>query len=223
MNSVGTFDREKMAPQSVRRLFLFLFISLVWVGAVLVAYAHFLAYEAKPAKVVPPPAVWPSGSALELATGKMNLVMFIHPKCPCTNASLSELAVLMTRCSPNVNAYAVFLKPDGVEENWEKTSYWRRASEIQGVKVFSDDGARESRRFKATTSGETLLFGGDGKLLFVGGITGSRGHEGDNQGLDSIVAIVKDGDQRCPKTGVFGCSLGNPVDCEIEVEQEIGK
>jgi hypothetical protein len=222
--SENSSDRsDDMKRQSMRRLLAFSLVSLVWVLAVLMCYAQFLAYEAKPAETETPPAVWPPESALPLATGRMNLVMFIHPKCPCTNASLNELAILMTRCAPNVKAYAVFLKPDGVDEDWEKTTYWQRASEIPGVRVVSDIGERESRRFNATTSGETLLFGADGRLLFAGGITGARGHEGDNQGLDSIVAIVKEGDVRCPRTGVFGCGLRCPVDGGIRTEQGIRK
>lgn len=202
----------KQNRSDVRRMFVFILVSFVWVAAVLLYYAHFLTYEAKPAAVNPPPAVWPTGSQLELSTGKMNLVMFIHPKCPCTNASLTELAILMTRCSSQVNAYAVFLRPDGVEEGWEKTPHWQRASEIHGVKVISDVGGREVQRFNATASGETLLFSSDGKLLFVGGITGARGHEGDNQGLDSVVAMIRDGDMRCQRTGVFGCALSKPAE-----------
>lgn len=213
----------KQDGRDLRRMFVFMLVSLVWVAAVLVYYAHFLAYEAKPAKMDPPSAVWPTGSNLELSTSRMNLVMFIHPKCPCTNASLTELAILMTRCSPDVNAYAVFLKPSGVEKNWERTRHWQRASEIQGLKVISDEGGHEARRFNATTSGETLLFGSDGKLLFAGGITGARGHEGDNQGLDSVVAMVRDGDMRCPRTGVFGCELGTPSDSGSEIRQGLGK
>jgi hypothetical protein len=184
-----------------------LVVSLTWLLAIMMCYSTFLSYEAKPAKTLPHPLRWPVDSALQRSNNQNCLVMFIHPKCPCTRASLTELSVLMTKCSKELKAYAVFLRPDGVEADWEKTAHWLRASQIPGVTVVCDRSGLEADRFGAFASGETLVYTSDGKLVFAGGITGARGHEGDNQGLYSIVGILKEGDMRCPSTGVFGCPL----------------
>ena len=60
----------------------------------------------------------------------------------------------------------------------------------------------------ASTSGQTLLFDRDGDLIFSGGITGGRGHSGDNAGRDAIVSLVESGESTLDETPVFGCSLG---------------
>jgi hypothetical protein len=44
-------------------------------------------------------------------------------------------------------------------------------------------------------------------LLFQGGITASRGHEGENAGENAIVAIVNGRAAPQNKTLVFGCAL----------------
>ena len=52
------------------------------------------------------------------------------------------------------------------------------------------------------------LYREDGKLLFSGGVTVSRGHEGDSAGGDLLYAILS---QKSPaadqSTPVFGCRL----------------
>src|SRR5712691_5642885 len=62
----------------------------------------------------------------------------------------------------------------------------------------------------APTSGQTVLYDSQGRLLFSGGITGSRGHSGDNAGRSSIVSLVNAGVADQKETIVFGCPLFNP-------------
>jgi hypothetical protein len=75
----------------------------------------------------------------------------------------------------------------------------------------ADLEGRESRRFGAATSGQTLLYAADGRLLFNGGITESRGHSGDNAGRSAILSLVL-GLTSAPtgqplSTPVYGCPL----------------
>jgi hypothetical protein len=51
------------------------------------------------------------------------------------------------------------------------------------------------------------LYAPTGKLLFSGGITASRGHEGDNVGRSAIVSFILNGHAPVNHTPVFGCSL----------------
>jgi hypothetical protein len=73
-----------------------------------------------------------------------------------------------------------------------------------------DDEGAEANRFHAATSGQTLLYDADGRLLFSGGITGSRGHAGDNAGENAIVSWVNSGAAARTETSVFGCALFDP-------------
>jgi hypothetical protein len=59
-----------------------------------------------------------------------------------------------------------------------------------------------------------VLYGTDGRLLFRGGITGARGHEGDSAGRDAVVALISGGvSSAAVSTPVFGCQiLQRPAD-----------
>ena len=59
------------------------------------------------------PQTWPSASGIERDPQRPTLVMLAHPRCPCTRASLEELAVLMTRLGGRLDAHVLFVKPSG--------------------------------------------------------------------------------------------------------------
>jgi hypothetical protein len=52
-----------------------------------------------------------------------------------------------------------------------------------------------------------MLYDVNGRLLFSGGITGSRGHAGDNAGRTAILALLHREASGRNDTFVFGCSL----------------
>jgi hypothetical protein len=76
----------------------------------------------------------------------------------------------------------VFIIPDGVPAGWELGDLWNSATNIPGIRVIRDQGGRKAHRFDVEGSGHVLLYAPSGKLLFSGGITASRGGEGDNAG-----------------------------------------
>lgn len=155
---------------------------------------------------VPPPR-WPVNSRVEPVAGQATLVIMAHPHCPCSRASIGELALVMARCQGRVSAYVLFFKPPDFPEGWERTDLWDSAGRIPGVTVLSDEGGIEASRFNAVTSGATMLYDAEGRLLFSGGITASRGHSGDNDGRSAIVALATGDAPARPATPVFGCAL----------------
>lgn len=56
------------------------------------------------------------------------------------------------------------------------------------------------------TAAQTLVYDTDGRPVFNGGITGSRGHRGDNPGRAALIAAI-DGARDQRQARVFGCSL----------------
>jgi len=70
-----------------------------------------------------------------------------------------------------------------------------------------DDDGLEATRFGVITSGQTVLYDPSGALLFSGGITGARGHAGDNAGRASLVSLLNQGKTDLSSTSVFGCPL----------------
>jgi hypothetical protein len=185
-------------------------MGIAWVVAVAFGLRVLLNYESAPGRVGAVPQTWPATSQILRANDRPTLIMMAHPHCPCTRASMNELAQVMARVQGKVTAYVLFYKPPtpgGAGGDWEQTSLQQSAAQIPGVTVLSDVDGVEARRFGAETSGHTFLFDSAGRLLFNGGITGSRGHSGDNAGESSIVSFVNDRSSKRAKTFVFGCSL----------------
>jgi hypothetical protein len=174
-----------------------------------------LKYENSPGKVGHVSAAWPVNSSIQLATDRPTLVMLAHPECPCTRASLDELAQIMARAQGKVSAYVLFYTPRDAGTPWRNTDTRRSAAQIPGITVLSDIDGVEAERFGAETSGHTFLFDQSGHLLFNGGVTASRGHSGDNLGESVIVSLINNHSAARTKTFVFGCSFkdstrGNP-------------
>ncbi len=188
---------------------------LVTVGSIMVGL---IGYANSPGRSPAPPPCWPVESQIPRDASRPTLVLFAHPRCPCTRSSLGELEVLMGRCQARLSARVLFLKPVNTPDNWTKTELWRKASAIPGVSVHGDDSGAEARRFHSETSGQALLYAPDGRLVFQGGITLSRGHSGDNPGRSAIMAWVLGRGSDAFKTPVFGCPLFGAEDQPIRAQ-----
>jgi len=179
----------------------------VWVFAVSVGTFWMLRYSNIPGADGQVPAHWPPRSSIALARTNNTLIMFAHPHCSCTRASLRELERLMASAQGRITAHVMFLRPAELPIIWTETSIWRQAATIPDVTVQRDTDGAEARRFGSATSGDTVVYGADGRLLFHGGITISRGHEGDNPGLSAIIGLSKSLPVETTQTPAFGCSL----------------
>jgi hypothetical protein len=179
----------------------------LWMVVVIGGTVQMIHYSNTPSVSGLAPGSWPVGSQIPFDAHRPTLVMFAHPRCPCTRASLGELEELLAKFPARLSTWVVFLKPTGTDTNWEKTDLWRKASSISGVRVFTDNAGNEAHRFQSETSGQTLLYDRSGQLLFQGGITLSRGHAGDNPGRSALQELLLAGHSNQAKTPVFGCSL----------------
>jgi hypothetical protein len=196
----------EMAAIARRRLVLLTALGL-WLVAGTSGMAVLWRYGASPGTPADPPPQWPTTSMLERAAGRPTLLMFAHPHCPCTRATIEELDRLLASVAEPPQVHVVFTKPDGTEPAWEYTDLWRRAAAIPGVAVARDEGGREALRFGAATSGQVLLYDVAGELRFAGGITPSRGHAGDSAGRSMLQQILASRHVPEDATPVFGCAL----------------
>lgn len=181
-----------------------------WLVVVSTGMAVVTHYGTAPGVSAKAPSSWPDGSSLVRAAHRPTLVMLLHPLCPCSRATISELGRLMTRLHERVDVDVLFLTPRASDAEWQHSDLRTAAAAIPGVRVHDDVDGEEIRRFGAFTSGQTLLYAADGRLRFAGGITDGRGHEGGNYGVEAIVeAVAADG---APSAGspVFGCALVPP-------------
>jgi len=181
--------------------------AIVWLVFVMGGMYALLAYKSTPGVEAAAPPEWPTGSKLQRIPGSATLIMMSHPHCPCTRASLAELQMLLGQYHGKLTAYVLFIRPEGVDFEWTNTDLWRTASHIEGARVVIDDGSTESDRFKGLTSGHVVLYDAAGRLAFSGGITGGRGHIGDNLGLQRILAVLHGEQPDRTDSPVFGCPL----------------
>jgi hypothetical protein len=160
------------------------------------------------------PLRWPERTAIGRSGRRPELLVFAHPFCSCTAATLAELAHLSVQRKPGADSPAItilFFRPRN--SGWAPNGLWNQARSLADAHAVWDDDGHEAQRFGARTSGHALLYSSSGDLLFSGGVTGSRGHQGDNYGLDRLVAALDSG--RLAHTSsaslsgpVFGCALG---------------
>jgi len=185
-------------------------LAVLWIGAVLAGLCVLSNYAGTPGSAGNPPKQWPTDTALQLNPHGATLVMFVHPHCPCSRASLSELDRMVAHCEGSVTPWIVFYKPADMPPGWEQSDLWRSAAAIPTAHVISDPNGVEAGRFHAFTSGQTVLYDAQGQLLFSGGITGARGHEGDNAGETALEELANHGASGCRESPVFGCPIINP-------------
>jgi hypothetical protein len=178
-----------------------------WFAVIATTLAVVANYSNTPGREGTAPPDWPTQSRVTLDAHRPTLLMFAHPHCPCTRASLGELDSLLARCPGQLSVHVLFIRPAGAAKDWVQTDLWRRAAALPGVAVQRDDGCVEAQRFHTKTSGNVLLYNPQGRLLFQGGITLSRGHSGDNAGRSALIGLVRHEVARPIQTPVFGCSL----------------
>jgi hypothetical protein len=192
------------------RAFAFAVSTLAWVGALATGLFMLWQYDGAPAPTGEPSARWPSGSAISRPQSRPALLLFAHPHCPCTRASLDELIALMTRTRGLASVFVVFSAPPDAPESWTRSASWDYAASIPDVRVVLDKNASEAERFGVLASGHVLLYDANGVLLFNGGITSARGRVGDNAGRDAVAALLTGQRPARNHTSIFGCLLPSP-------------
>ena len=180
---------------------------IVWGLVVGLGWMMLSRYENTPGQAQSSPQRWPSVSQIPRTAGLPTLVMFVHPHCPCSRASMEELSLIMAHCQNKVRTEVVFLRPEEFLQDWVKTDLWKSAIHIPGVEAIIDDQGKEAKIFHADISGQVMLYDILGNLVFSGGITSSRGHEGDNDGREAIVSFLTKGIIPKKQTPFFGCLL----------------
>lgn len=175
-----------------------------WAAIAVAGSAFFLRYEMTATDKPPSIARWPADTVLPHRAGIPTVLLFAHPRCPCTRASLAEFVALLERLPRDVDASVVFIQPHDAPTEWRDGDLHQRARTL-AVAIHEVDGI-EAARFGVSSSGHLVIYDGNGELRFSGGITASRGHVGDNLGLATAIAAL----QRTDSPGhapVFGCDL----------------
>ena len=114
--------------------------TVAWLGLVVLGQGALIQYALTPGREGHTPASWPAASRLDRAPGRYTLVMAAHPHCPCTRASLSELAQIVGRCDGRLSVRVLFVQPARFADDWVKADLWRATASIPGAKAILDPG-----------------------------------------------------------------------------------
>ena len=172
----------------------------IWGALVLSSFAALALHSFQPGQSANAPLS-------QAAAKKPMLIVFAHPECPCTMATIEQLDHIAADCYDHVDLKLVVYLPAKFEEKWTQGRLCQRASSIHGLTIERDEDGRIAKSYGVTTSGQTLLYSREGKLVFSGGITSERGHEGQSDGQDAIENYINEGRITRATAPVFGCSL----------------
>src|SRR5688572_4815656 len=182
------------------------FVVLLWATGAVSGLVIMWNYSSVEGSATEAPVVWPESSGLHRALDRYTLVMFVHPRCPCSVASLTNLSNLLNNRIPRRVASIVVFNTDGVAPDRVEDMLRSIASTLPDTVVVDDTGHEEAL-FGVRTSGATMLFDSAGVQLFTGGLTAVRGHAGDSSGQELITDLVLAGTTVHAESPVFGCSL----------------
>lgn len=176
---------------------------------------YLLDYASQPGRFLASPGDWPKQSLLTLSEDSPTLLIFLHPRCSCSKASLGELNAILANVRGKLKIYAVFIKPENMSHDWEKDSLWKTAKALPNVNLLTDEGGVEARHFQAQTSGLVLVYDVDQTLLYSGGITVARGHSGENDGRSTVISLLNGKRTARDTASVFGCALFDQGDTHV--------
>ena len=177
---------------------------VAWAGAVVAGFGAIEAYEATPGPTAPASSGWPGGSALAFVPGRPNVVMALHPRCPCSRASLDALAEIVGRTPGPVSVRLLIYRPVGSSPAWASS----RSRLIDGADRVDDPGGAEAGRFGLATSGAVAAFDAGGRPRFSGGLTAGRGRSGPSDGGKALLAVLRSEEPGRRGSAVYGCGLG---------------
>ncbi|HEV3340978.1 MAG TPA: hypothetical protein VG125_11495 [Pirellulales bacterium] len=204
------------ARTMLRSRFTYWAMTCGWLTAALAGFAVMINRDVTPGETADAPGAYPREALGPAAADRPTLMMFAHPRCPCTSASLSELRQVLQTCPGAADLRIYFRTPATESADWTQTALWKEAASLCGVTLVADPDGAVARHCGVRTSGHVLLYGTDGKLRFSGGITAARGHAGETSGRSAVVAILSDGSDVGRRSETFGCPLFDKEMCRKE-------
>lgn len=206
----GKFEKGGWPAERALRRVVFALGLLVWTISIVAGVRILFKYENTPGMSGTPERYWPSDVHVARSTAAFTLVLLAHPDCPCTRASLAELEEIVAKSEGKLTSYVIFSKPGARDAEIESAPLWKTARGIPKITVIFDATGTDTGRFGGHVSGQTMLYDRHGLLVFSGGITTSRGHEGVSDGTEAILGTISARAGSVASTPVFGCSLHNP-------------
>src|SRR5437899_11957912 len=117
----------------------------VWGPAVGFGIRTLLQDANTPGRLAVPPGRRPVAASIQHLPGSATLLIFAHPRCPCSRSTIGELSLIMTGARAKPDAMVFFYLPAEEKESWAKTDLWQSAAAIPGVRTIGDPGGTAAR------------------------------------------------------------------------------
>jgi hypothetical protein len=181
-------------------------VSAIWLIATTYAYSVMMRFDTRPGMAGNPPLRWPATSQVKLAKAQRTLLVFLHPKCSCSRASISQLQNLQKRLPGKFHTELVLWQPLNPSPSWNQL-YRTDMGELTGTQVITDPGGRAAALFDVHTSGYVLLYGAGGDLQYAGGLTLARAFDLEGPGIVAMEQIMAGSKTTAAHRPVYGCSF----------------
>lgn len=181
-------------------------LAIGWCAALLLVWNQLLAHTYRPANTPGAVAAWPVIDQQFDSTG-VNILVFAHPFCPCTRATLAELEDSLQRASPELKVTIVFITAGLSADDVDRSATVAAAKQFPRVALQFDPSADMAKLFGASVSGEVFVFDAAGNRVFHGGITAGRGHRGHSVSKEAFEQVIRGKYEGAGEFPLFGCRL----------------
>jgi hypothetical protein len=182
-------------------------VMAAWMAMAAAGFRALETYEGTPGSTGRAPPDWPEGSALDFVPRLPNVVMAVHPRCPCSRASLDLLAEIARSAPSNSSIRLLIFRPEGTDPGWAGETCPPELEPTGGAIRVDDPGGREAARFGLATSGAVAAFDADGRLRFSGGLTARRGRVVPSGGAEDVASVLAGREPWRGVAAVFGCAM----------------
>src|SRR5882724_5524565 len=93
----------------------------LWIVAIGAGFGLLAEFDSTAGAAGESPRQWPRETGIVRTPGRASLLMFAHPRCPCTRASLTELARIAAGFSDQVDVKVFFRLPETESAEWMNT------------------------------------------------------------------------------------------------------
>lgn len=194
-----SFSRGKCGAMRTMTLTL---TGLAWGGMVVLGFGMLSRYETTPGLAGKPSSHWPMDTTLRPDRGRPNVVFAVHPRCPCTRASMEGLAAIVAEFPDAPSVRMLVYRPTNAPANWGEAM-----PPVAGPTWVDDPDGREAAKFGLRTSGAIAAYDASGQLQFHGGITRVRGRKVFSEGYASVCAILRGELPPVDFCLAYGCNL----------------
>lgn len=194
---------------------------LVWFVSVAFGFSTMMIHDTKPSQEAAAPLTMYKEEAQLADDRNFTMVVFLHPRCPCSVATLDCLDRLLARPenAKKMRAVVYLVCPPGTDRDWAAPLY-EKCKTLPSARIAFDDCGRTANKYGARSSGQVLLYSPQGELVFSGGLTNARGQFGESGAELAIQEIISRKStttvgQSFFRHPVFGCALLNSP-CRVD-------